>query len=114
MECLFCRIAAGEIPAKKAYEDDEFLVFHDIAPRAPVHLLMIPKQHIASLMEAQAEHAPVLGRMMARAGALAKENGSPEGFRLIVNNGRVGRQEVYHLHMHLMGGPSPLGASATF
>ena len=111
MDCLFCRIAAGEIPAKKAYEDEEFLVFHDIAPRAPVHLLMIPKRHIASLMEAQAEHAPVLGRMMARAGTLAKENGSPDGFRLIVNNGRVGRQEVYHLHMHLMGGPYPLGAS---
>jgi histidine triad (HIT) family protein len=114
MQCLFCRIAAGEIPAKKAYEDDEIIAFHDIAPRAPVHLLIIPKPHIASLQEAQAEHAPLLGRMMVLTSALARDHGSPEGFRLVVNTGKVGRQEVYHLHMHLMGGPAPLGSSASF
>jgi histidine triad (HIT) family protein len=114
MDCLFCRIAAGEIPAKKAYEDDEILVFHDIAPRAPVHLLMIPKIHIASLQQAQPEHVALLGRMMMLTNSLARDHGSPEGFRLIVNTGKVGRQEVYHLHMHIMGGPSPLGASASF
>jgi histidine triad (HIT) family protein len=114
MDCLFCRIAAGEIPAKKAYEDDEILVFHDIAPRAPVHLLMIPKLHIASLQQAQPEHVALLGRMMMLTNSLARDHGSPEGFRLIVNTGKVGRQEVYHLHMHIMGGPSPLGASASF
>jgi histidine triad (HIT) family protein len=114
MQCLFCKIAAGEIPAKKAYEDDEIIAFHDIAPRAPVHLLIIPKAHIASLQEAQAEHAPLLGRMMVLTSALARDYGSPEGFRLVVNTGKVGRQEVYHLHMHLMGGPTPLGSSASF
>lgn len=114
MQCLFCKIAAGEIPAKKAYEDEEMLAFHDISPRAPLHLLVIPKLHIASLQEAQAEHAPLLGRMMVRMSALARDHGSPEGFRLIVNTGKVGRQEVYHLHMHLMGGQAPLGASASF
>nr|UOZ96865.1 Purine nucleoside phosphoramidase [Cupriavidus sp.] len=114
MQCLFCKIAAGEIPAKKAYEDEEMLAFHDISPRAPLHLLIIPKLHIASLQEAQAEHAPLLGRMMVRTNALARDHGSPDGFRLIVNTGKVGRQEVYHLHMHLMGGQAPLGASASF
>jgi histidine triad (HIT) family protein len=107
-DCIFCKIAAGEVPSKKVYEDDEILVFHDIQPAAPVHLLMIPKAHVDSLATCGPEHAPVLGRMLALAGRLAREQGSPDGFRTIVNTGRVGRQDVYHLHIHIIGGPDRL------
>lgn len=107
--CIFCKIVRGEIPARKAYEDDEILAFHDIRPVAPVHILVIPKLHLPSLAEAQAEHALLLGRMMVIAPLLARENGATDGFRTIVNTGRVGRQEVYHLHIHVIGGPEPLG-----
>jgi histidine triad (HIT) family protein len=107
-DCIFCRIAAGEIPSKKVYEDDDILAFHDIQPAAPVHFLMIPKAHVGSLSECGPEHAPVLGRMMTLAGRLAREQGSPDGFRTIVNTGRVGRQDVYHLHIHIIGGPDRL------
>ena len=107
-DCIFCKIAAGEIPSRKVYEDDEILAFHDIQPAAPVHFLMIPKDHVASLAETGPEHAPVLGRIMALAGRLAREQGSPDGFRVIVNTGRVGRQDVYHLHVHIIGGPDRL------
>jgi histidine triad (HIT) family protein len=114
MSCLFCRIVAGEIPAAKVYEDDELLAFKDIHPKAPLHLLVILKEHIESMAALEERHAPLMGRMMVLAQRLAAENGSPEGFRTIVNTGRVGRQEVYHLHMHLLGGPEPLGSSASF
>lgn len=107
--CLFCRIVRGEIPARKVYEDDEILAFHDIRPAAPVHFLMIPKLHVASLAEAGDEHAPVLGRLLSLTGRLAREQGATDGFRTIVNTGRVGRQEVYHLHIHVVGGPHVLG-----
>ena len=106
--CIFCKIAAGDIPSKKVYEDDEILAFHDINPSAPVHLLIIPKDHVPSLAEADEADAPVLGRILVLAGRLAREHGSPDGFRTIVNTGRVGRQDVYHLHVHILGGPSPL------
>lgn len=114
MSCLFCRIVAGDIPAAKVYEDDELLAFKDIHPKAPLHLLIIPKEHIESMATLEDRHAPLMGRMMVLAQRLAAENGSPEGFRTVVNTGRVGRQEVYHLHMHLLGGPEPLGSSASF
>lgn len=114
MSCLFCRIVAGEIPAAKVYEDDELLAFKDIHPKAPLHLLIIPKEHIESMAALEGRHAPLMGRMMVLAQRLAAENGSPEGFRTVVNTGRVGRQEVYHLHMHLLGGPEPLGSAASF
>ncbi len=107
-ECLFCRIAAGEIPSRKVYEDDEILAFHDINPAAPVHFLMIPKAHVDSLASAGPEHAAVLGRILALSGRLAREQGSTDGFRTIINTGRVGRQDVYHLHVHIIGGPNPL------
>ncbi len=107
-DCIFCKIAAGEIPSRKVYEDDDILAFHDIQPAAPVHFLMIPKDHVASLAETGPEHAPVLGRIMSLAGRLAREQGSPDGFRVIVNTGRVGRQDVYHLHVHIIGGPDRL------
>ncbi len=108
--CIFCKIVAGQIPANKAYEDEEVLAFHDIRPQAPVHLLVIPKEHVANLYDARPEHVPALGKMLAVAGRLARERGARDGFRTIINHGEVGHQEVYHLHMHVLGGPEPLGA----
>jgi histidine triad (HIT) family protein len=109
--CIFCKIAAGAIPSRKVYEDDELFVFHDIAPWAPIHFLMVPKKHIASMAQVQDEHAALLGRMMTLAPRLALEQGCkpyPEGgFRMVVNTGAEGGQEVHHLHMHVMGGPRP-------
>ncbi|MCU0804118.1 MAG: histidine triad nucleotide-binding protein [Burkholderiales bacterium] len=109
-DCIFCRIVRGEIPARKLYEDDEILAFHDIHPVAPVHFLIIPKVHVASLYEAGPEHQAVLGKVLGMAGRLAREAGAADGFRCIVNTGRVGRQEVYHLHLHVIGGPETLPA----
>jgi histidine triad (HIT) family protein len=108
-DCIFCKIVRGEIPSRKVYEDDEILGFHDIHPLAPTHFMLIPKRHIASLAEATAEDAGVLGRIMVLTGRLARENGSPEGHRTIVNTGRVGSQDVMHVHVHVLGGPDPLG-----
>jgi len=108
--CLFCRIACGQIPARKVYEDTEILAFHDIHPARPVHLLVIPKRHITSLATvAEETDVPVLGRMLALANRLASENGSPDGFRVIINTGRIGHQEVQHLQAHIVGGPDPVG-----
>jgi histidine triad (HIT) family protein len=109
--CIFCKIAAGAIPSRKVYEDDEILAFHDIAPWAPVHFLLIPKEHIASLANAEPRHEALLGRMMALAPKLALEQGCEPypagGFRVMVNTGAHGGQEVHHLHLHVMGGPRP-------
>ena len=107
-DCIFCKIVRGEIPSRRVYEDDDMLAFHDISPVAPVHFMIIPKRHMDSLATAQDSDAPVLGRMMAMAGRLAREAGATDGFRTIVNTGRVGRQDVYHLHIHIIGGPDPL------
>lgn len=85
------------------------LAFKDIAPARPVHVLLIPKKHITSLATLAADDAGVLGRMLARANAIAVEQGSPDGFRVIINTGRVGQQEVPHLHIHIVGGPEPVG-----
>lgn len=109
-DCIFCKIATGELPAKKIYEDDDLLAFHDIQPAAPVHFLLIPKAHVASMADLQPEHEAVMGKIMVAAGRLAGELGCTEGFRSIVNTGRVGRQEVYHLHVHVVGGPEVLPA----
>lgn len=109
-ECIFCKIVKGDIPAKKLYEDDDVLAFHDIHPIAPVHFLVIPKQHIPSMAELRPEHAEVMGKVMTVAGKLAREQGCADGFRTIINTGRVGRQEVYHLHVHILGGPDVLPA----
>jgi histidine triad (HIT) family protein len=105
--CIFCKIVAGQIPAKKVFEDEHLLAFHDIAPWAPVHVLIIPKQHIATLADTGPEHADLLGRMLALAPRLMKELGVTGGFRTVINTGPDGGQEVYHLHMHVMGGPRP-------
>jgi histidine triad (HIT) family protein len=105
--CIFCKIAAGHVPAKKVHEDDELLVFHDIAPWAPVHVLIIPKQHIATHYDVGPEHQALLGRMLGLAPVLMRQLGVDNGFRTLINTGTDGRQEVQHLHMHVMGGPRP-------
>jgi histidine triad (HIT) family protein len=108
--CIFCRIVRGEISSRKVHEDDDVLAFHDINPLAPVHFLIIPKEHVASMMDTQDRHRDVFGRIMLLAPKLAREQGAQDGFRLIVNTGRVGRQEVDHVHLHIIGGGEPLGA----
>jgi histidine triad (HIT) family protein len=108
-DCIFCKIVDGKIPAKKVFEDDDLLAFDDINPARPVHVLVIPKKHITSLATATPEDTPVLGRMLAMANEIATAQGSPDGFRIIINTGRVGHQEVPHLHIHIVGGPDPVG-----
>lgn len=108
-DCIFCKIVEGKIPAQKVYEDEDMLAFNDISPARPVHVLLIPKKHITSLATASAEDAPVLGRMLAKANEIAVAQGSPDGFRVIINTGRIGQQEVQHLHIHIVGGPDPVG-----
>jgi histidine triad (HIT) family protein len=105
--CIFCRIVAGEIASKKVLEDDELIVFHDIAPWAPVHVLIIPKSHIATLYDIDDSHAPLFGRMLTLAPRLMRDLGVTNGFRTLINTGRDGLQEVQHVHMHVMGGPRP-------
>jgi histidine triad (HIT) family protein len=105
--CIFCKIVAGQIPAKKAYEDEQIVAFHDIHPWAPVHLLIIPKQHVVSMVDVTEADAPLLGRMMAVSPRLMRELGVTNGFRHVLNTGRDGMQEVMHLHVHVMGGPRP-------
>ena len=109
--CIFCKIATGIIPSRKVYEDEEIFAFHDISPWAPVHFLLIPKLHISSMAHVGTEHAPLLGRMMALAPRLALEQGCkpyPDGgYRIVVNTGAIGGQEVHHLHVHVLGGPRP-------
>ncbi len=108
-DCLFCKILRGEIPSKKVYEDEDVLAFHDVRPVAAVHFLLIPKAHVATMYEVNMTHHRALGKMLALAGELARKEGAADGFRSIINTGRVGHQEVYHVHMHVIGGPDPLG-----
>jgi histidine triad (HIT) family protein len=103
-DCIFCKIVAGQIPSKKAFEDEDVLAFHDIHPIAPVHFLIIPKAHMESLSQAEPRHQALLGKMMLLAPKLAKEQGLDDGFRTIINTGRGGHQEVLHLHLHITGG----------
>jgi histidine triad (HIT) family protein len=105
--CIFCKIVAGQIPARKVHEDGDLLAFHDINPWAPVHILVIPKLHLASFYDVQDTHQAMLGRMMGLAPRLMRELGVVNGFRTVINTGEDGRQEVPHLHMHVMGGPRP-------
>lgn len=102
--CLFCRIAAGEIPSRKVYEDGEILAFEDIRPQAPVHILVIPKEHIRTIADLQASQYELAGRLIGAANRLAKEKKLDAGYRLVVNCGPNAGQEVYHVHVHLLGG----------
>lgn len=106
-DCIFCKIVAGQIPARKVFEDEELLAFHDIHPWAPVHVLVIPKVHLASLADVEPQHDGLLGRMLGLAPRLMTELGVVNGFRTVINTGHDGGQEVRHLHMHVFGGPRP-------
>jgi histidine triad (HIT) family protein len=103
-DCLFCRIIRGEIPCREVYQDEEVLAFHDINPVAPVHFMLVPKLHLDSLAEAGDAHTALLGRMMLLAPRLAKEQGLDHGFRTVINTGKGGGQEIFHLHIHIIGG----------
>jgi histidine triad (HIT) family protein len=105
--CLFCRIVAGTVPANKVHEDDLVVAFRDIAPRAPTHILVIPRDHIASAADLTDTDGPMLGRLFATAAELARNEGIADaGYRLVSNVGRWGGQTVDHLHIHLLGGRS--------
>lgn len=102
--CIFCKIIAGEIPSNKAYEDDETLAFHDINPKMPTHLLVVPKEHIPTLNDLQPEHAALVGRMFLVAKDLAAEHELVEpGYRTLFNCGAGAGQEVFHIHLHILG-----------
>ena len=105
MECVFCRIVAGEIPSDTLYQDDEVMAFRDINPLAPTHVLIIPKRHIASLADLSDDETPIIGHMARVANQLARQESVAEkGYRLVVGSGEDGGQVVPHLHMHLLGG----------
>lgn len=103
-QCIFCKIVRGEIPAKKIYEDSTLLAFHDIRPAAPVHFLVIPKQHIVSLADTSEAHIDLLGRMLQLSPSLAQQMGADRGFKVQINTGEGGGQEVFHLHLHILAG----------
>jgi histidine triad (HIT) family protein len=106
-DCLFCRIASGEIPADIVVEDELVVAFRDISPKAPTHVLLIPREHITSAAELRDEHGPLLGRLFATAAQVARDDGVVEsGFRLVSNAGSGAGQSVPHLHFHLLGGRS--------
>lgn len=103
MNCLFCRIVAQEAPANVVYQDDGFLAFRDIKPQAPVHILVIPRQHVASLNEAQDNL--LLGKLLLRARDVARKQGlADRGYRVVINTNEEGGQTVFHLHAHILGG----------
>lgn len=104
-DCIFCKIAAGEIPCRKVYENEQVLAFEDIHPMAPIHVIIIPKKHVATLMDVDAERAADLQSMVTAAQEVARlKKIDAKGFRLVINCNREGGQVVFHLHMHLLGG----------
>jgi histidine triad (HIT) family protein len=107
--CIFCKIVRGEIPSRKVFEDDDVLAFHDIQPQADLHFMIIPKKHVPSLYDVTAADAPVLGKILTIAAKLAREQGANDGFRTVVNTGRIGQQDVQHVHVHVLAGSEPLG-----
>ena len=104
MDCIFCRIVAGDIPSKKVKEDDAVVAFHDIDPKAPTHILVIPKKHIASLAAAEPGDEALLGRLLRMAAEIAREQGLGKGYRVVISTGPEGGQTVDHLHVHVLGG----------
>jgi histidine triad (HIT) family protein len=105
-DCLFCRIIAGEIPARKVFEDEHTFAFEDINPQAPTHVLVVPKKHICGLKEASVEDADIIGRCHLTAAQLARQRGIEDGYRTVLNVGPGAGQSVFHLHVHLLGGRS--------
>lgn len=104
MDCIFCKIVNGDIPSNKVYEDDTVLAFHDIAPQMPVHVIVIPKMHIASAAEVNEENSVVIGHIFEVIAKIAKDLGLENGFRVINNCGKDGGQTVGHIHFHILGG----------
>lgn len=104
MDCVFCKIAAGEIPAKTLFEDKLAVAFHDLHAQAPTHFLVIPKQHVRSLAEAGPEHESLLGHLTAIAARIAAQQNLADGYRVVINTGSKGGQTVPHLHLHVLGG----------
>lgn len=103
-DCLFCKILAGDIPAKRVYEDELCIAFPDINPQAPVHLLIVPREHLASQAQALAEHKPLLGHLLMTTADLARAQKLSKGYRVVINTGEDGGQTIHHLHLHLLGG----------
>jgi histidine triad (HIT) family protein len=103
IDCIFCKIAINEIPSKKIYEDEKILAFYDINPSAPVHVLIIPKQHITNTFELTDKDKDLAGHMLVKANEIALKLGLKQGYKLQINTGKSGGQEVYHLHLHLLG-----------
>ena len=103
-DCIFCKIAAGEIPSDQVYQDEHVVAFRDLNPQAPVHVLIIPREHLASLGEASEEHGALLGRVLLAAGEIAAREGIGDGFRVVNNCGESAGQTVFHVHFHLLGG----------
>ena len=106
--CIFCKIVKGDIPGRKIFEDENFLAFHDAHPKAAIDFLVIPKAHIVSLLDVSDAHQAMLGKMMVLIARIAKEQGLGQGFRIISNSGAIAGQEVFHLHVHVVGGNAPL------
>lgn len=104
LDCLFCRIIAGELPSRKVYEDDRIFAFEDLRPGAPTHILLLPKRHLAGLAEASAEDESLLGNLQLQAAELARRRGLDRGYRTVLNVGPDAGQSVFHLHLHLLGG----------
>ncbi|MBQ7522382.1 MAG: histidine triad nucleotide-binding protein [Clostridia bacterium] len=104
MDCIFCKIADGTIPSKKVYEDEQIIAFHDIQPQTPVHIVIIPKQHIESMNGITADNSHVIAHIFEVIPQIAKENNLANGYRVVSNCGKDGSQTVFHLHFHLMGG----------
>ena len=106
MDCLFCKIVAGQIPSTAVYQDDQVYAFADISPKAPVHILVVPREHIASISEAGQDKRALLGHLMWVAAEIARQKGLGKGYRVVANTGEDGGQTVDHLHLHLLGGRS--------
>lgn len=104
MDCIFCKIVAGEIPSKAVYQDEQAYAFSDVNPQAPVHVLVVPRQHLASLDDGDASKRALLGHLLGTAAEIAREKGLGKGYRVVVNTGPDGGQTVDHLHLHLLGG----------
>jgi histidine triad (HIT) family protein len=105
-DCLFCKIVGGEIPSKRLFEDEDVIAFEDISPQAPVHLLVVPRRHVASLNDATEEHRDLLGKLLLTCRRLADERGISSGYRVVTNCGAQAGQSVFHIHFHLLGGRS--------
>jgi len=104
MNCIFCKIVAGEIPSKPVYQDEQAYAFADLNPQAPVHILIVPREHLGSLDDSDASKRALLGHLLSTAAKIAREKGLGKGYRVVVNTGPDGGQTVDHLHLHLLGG----------